>query len=444
MKNTKSNTGLGVQTLAIHAGEYPDPLTGASAPNLVMSTTFVVGADTGFSVEGLNDFPQESSDLFVYTRWGNPTIRQLEEKLAALEDTQEDARNIERVCENKSMTARPPENASQAGKQSGGAISAVAFASGMSAATALLLHTLKAGDHAVVSDVAYAAVSEATNELFPGLGIEISKTDTSDLDALREALRPNTKLVYIETPCNPLLRLTDIAAAAEIAHNAGARLAVDSTFATPLATKPLSLGADFVIHSLTKYLGGHGDALGGALVGKTGDIAPLRRKTAIRLGGTISPFNAWLILRGIATLPLRMKAHEENALRVAAFLENHPDVIRVIYPGLSSHPQYELARRQMNNFSGILTFQTKNGKETAARLAEHLHIIHYAVSLGHHRSLVFYLHSQELLKTSFHLSRPKQLESWKAFAGEGIFRFSVGLEDSADIIADLEQALGKR
>ena len=407
MKN-KLSAGLGAQTLSIHAGEAPDPVTGASAPNIVMSTTFAVGADTGFSIEGMSGFPPESGEPFVYTRWGNPTIRQLEEKIAALEKAE----------------------------------SAIAFASGMSAATALLLHTLKAGDHAVVSDVAYAAVSEAANELFPGLGIGITKTDTSDLDALREALRPNTQLVYIETPCNPLLRLTDIAAAAEIAHSAGARLAVDSTFATPLATKPLSLGADFVIHSLTKYLGGHGDALGGALAGRAADIAPLRKKTAIRLGGTLSPFNAWLIMRGLATFPLRMRAHEANALRAAAFLEEHPRITKVIYPGLPSHPQYELARRQMRCFSGMVTFQTPNGKETAARLAERLQIIHYAVSLGHHRSLVFYLPSEDLLKTSFRLSTPRQRESWNAFAGEGIFRLSVGLEDAEDIIADLNNALG--
>ncbi|MDR2419095.1 MAG: PLP-dependent aspartate aminotransferase family protein [Treponema sp.] len=396
-------TGLGDQTLAIHAGEFPDPVTGASAPNLVMSTTFVVEADTGFSVEGLSE-----NDPFVYTRWGNPTIRQLEEKLSALE----------------------------------GSETAVAFASGMAAATALLLHTLKAGDHAVVSDVTYAAVSEAANELLPGLGLQISKVDTSDLNALREALRPNTRLVYIETPCNPLLRLTDIAAAACIAHNANALLAVDSTFATPAGTKPLALGADFVIHSLTKYLGGHGDSLGGVVLGRTADLVPLRKKTSIRLGGTLSPFNAWLILRGLATFSLRMKAHEENALKVAAFLESHPKVVKLIYPGLPSHPQHELARRQMKNFSGMVTFQTEQGKETAVALADKLRIIHYAVSLGHHRSLVFYLNSEDLLKTSFRLDTPKQLESWKAFAGEGIFRLSVGLENAEDIIADLEQALG--
>jgi methionine-gamma-lyase len=208
-----------------------------------------------------------------------------------------------------------------------------------------------------------------------------------------------------------------------------------------MATKPLGLGADFVIHSLTKYMGGHGDALGGALLGKATDLAPLRKKIAIRLGGTISPFNAWLIIRGLGTLPIRMKAHEENALKVARRLEANPGVTRVMYPGLPSHPQHDLARRQMNNFSGMVSFQTRQGRETARRLAEKLRIIHYAVSLGHHRSLIFYLHTEELLATSFKLATQKQLDSWKAFAGDGIFRLSVGLEDGDDIIADLEQAL---
>jgi len=238
-----------------------------------------------------------------------------------------------------------------------------------------------------------------------------------------------------------LLRLTDIELIASIAHQAGIKLAVDSTFATPIATKPLLLGADFVIHSLTKYLGGHGDALGGALLGSKADLTPLRKKTAIRLGGVISPFNAWLIMRGIATLPIRMRVHEENALKVAGYLENHPKVIKVIYPGLPSHPQYELAKRQMKNFSGIITFQVENGSEQAKIFAEKLQIIHYAVSLGHHRSLIFYLNSKDLLQSSFKLNTPEQLASWNNFAGEGIFRFSVGLEDADDIIADLEQAL---
>ena len=235
--------------------------------------------------------------------------------------------------------------------------------------------------------------------------------------------------------------MTDIAAVAKIASQAGAKLAVDSTFATPLATRPLQLGADFVIHSLTKYLGGHGDALGGVILGKKEELASLRKKTAIRFGGTLSPFNAWLIMRGLATFPIRMKVHEENAMKVAHFLETHPAVKRVIYPGLPSHPQYELACRQMKNFSGMITFQVENGKETAIRLTERLQIIHYAVSLGHHRSLIFYLNNKDLLQTSFHFSTLQQLDSWKEFAGEeGIFRLSIGLEDAEDLIKDLKQA----
>ncbi|MDR3218694.1 MAG: PLP-dependent aspartate aminotransferase family protein [Dysgonamonadaceae bacterium] len=393
---------LGEQTKAVHSGEFPNPVTGASAPDIVMSTTFVTKADTAFSVESMDE-----NNGWIYTRWGNPTIHQLEEKLAALEEAE----------------------------------TAVAFSSGMAAITALLFHLLHAGDHAVVSDVAYAALSELTNELIPALNIEITKVDMSDTDAVKAALQPNTRLVYIETPCNPLLRLTDIAAVAAIAHGVGAKLIVDSTFATPIATKPLLLDADFVIHSLTKYAGGHGDALGGVVLGRKDDLASLRKKTAIRFGGTLSPFNAWLILRGLATLPLRMRVHQENAFQIAAFLAQHPQVKRVIYPGLPSHPQYDLARRQMKNFSGILTFQVANGKETARRLAEKLKIIHYAVSLGHHRSLIFYLESKELFETTFKFSTQKQLDSWNTFAGEGIFRLSVGLEDAEDLIADLEQAL---
>lgn len=392
----------GEQTKAIHAGEFPDPITRASSPNLVMSTTFITDADTGFSAENMKE-----GDTWMYTRWGNPTIHQLEEKLAVLEDAE----------------------------------MGVAFDSGMGAISALLFHLLKSGDHAVVTDVAYAAMSELTNEMIPELGIAITKVNTSDLRAIENAIQSNTRLVYIETPCNPLLRLTDIAAVAEITRKAGVKLVVDSTFATPMATKPLTLGADYVIHSLTKYLGGHGDALGGVVLGKKENLLLLRKKTAIRLGGILSPFNAWLILRGLATFPIRMCAHQENALKIAAYLEQHPKVERVIYPGLPSHPQYELARRQMRNFSGMLTFRVANGKEVAKQLAERLKIIHYAVSLGHHRSLIFYMDSENLQQTSFHLSTSAQVDSWNNFAGEGMFRFSVGLEDADDLIADLEQAL---
>lgn len=399
---TKINFPTGFQTKAIHAGEEPDPNSKASTPNIVMSSTFVTDADAGFSAEGV-----EEAQGWTYTRWGNPTLHQLEEKLAALENAED----------------------------------AVVFASGMGAITALLFHTLQAGDHAIISDVAYAALSEMTNDMIPKLGIAISKVNMSDADAIKKALTPETKLVYIETPCNPILRLTAIKEVASIAHEAGALLAVDSTFSTPAATRPMELGADFVIHSLTKYLGGHGDALGGVVVGSRVNMTPLRKKTSLRLGGIMSPFNAWLIMRGIATFPLRMKAHEKNALQVARFLESHPKVKKVIYPGLPSHPQHALAKEQMHNFSGLLTFQVENGKEAAHHFANRLQVIHYAVSLGHHRSLIFYMPSADLLETSFKLATEQQLESWRLFAGKGLFRLSVGLEDVEDIITDLKMVL---
>jgi len=396
------NDKLGFATRAIHAGEAPDPTTGASAPNIVMSTTFVTEADASFSAE---DFGENTP--FIYTRWGNPTIAQLERKLASLE----------------------------------GAEAAIAFASGMAAVNALLLQSLKPGDHLVLSDVSYAGVAELAKDYLATHGVEVTRADFSDPRNVEAAIRPNTRLVYAETPSNPIIRLTDIAAVAAIAHKAGAKLAVDSTFATPVATRPLELGADFVVQSLTKYLGGHGDAIGGAVLGTASDLAELRKGALIHFGGIISPFNAWLIIRGIATLPIRMRAHQEGAIAVAHFLEGHPKVERVIYPGLLSHPQAELARRQMKNFSGMLSFQVKgDGAKVARDFSERLEVVHYAVSLGHHRSLIFYLATDDMLRTSFSMT-PAQEASYRAFAGDGIFRFSVGLEDPEDIIADLDRAL---
>ncbi len=392
---------LGVQTLAIHAGERPDPVTKAASPNLVMSTTYITGADVAFSIEGAGE-----DDPYIYTRWSNPTVDQLEEKLAALE----------------------------------GAEACVAFASGMAAISALFLHFLSSGDRLVMSDVAYAGASELTNDILPKLGIDIVKVDMTNLEALTAAITPETKLVYIETPANPIMRLTDITTVTTIAHDNGVPVAVDSTFATPIATQPLALNADYVIHSLTKYIGGHGDALGGALLGPVDVLTDLRRQINVRLGGILSPFNAWLILRGAATLPLRMKAHQVGAMQVARFLEEHPKVKRVIYPGLPSHPQHDLAQRQMNNFSGMLTFQVEDGHCAAQVLAERLTIWHYAVSLGHHRSLIFYLSTDELFQSSFHLNEQQSI-AYRSYAGDGIFRVSVGLEDADDLCRDLEQGL---
>jgi len=220
-------------------------------------------------------------------------------------------------------------------------------------------------------------------------------------------------------------------------------LGVDSTMATPVATKPLALGADLVAHSLTKYLNGHGDALGGAVIGRKQAMAQLRQGALIHFGGALSPFNAWLIRRGLHTLELRMKAHEASARQVALYLESHPAIKRVIYPGLPSHPQYALAQRQMSNFSGMLTFQTKeDGAEVARRLYRKLQVFTYAVSLGKQRSLLFYIPTADILKSSFTL-QGTALQSYRDFAGDGIFRVSIGLEAPEDLCADLDQALSR-
>ena len=394
--------GAGMRTRAVHGGESPDPVTGASAPNIVMSTTFTC-EEAGGSFSALElgaDAP------FIYTRWSNPTVQQLEEKLSLLESAEET------VC----------------------------FATGMAAASALFTHLLKAGDHMVVSDICYAGIAELVRDTLTKQGIEITLADLSDLDELRAAVRPGTRLVHAETPANPILRLTDIAAAAEIAHSVGADLCVDSTFATPLATRPIELGADYTLHSLTKYIGGHGDALGGSITGRRERMAPLRQDACIHLGGVMSPFNAWLIMRGAATLPLRMAEHARSAMKLAQFLEEHPKVTRVTYPGLPSHPQYDLACRQMENSSGMITFQMEDAPRMAQQLADRLRIVHHAVSLGHHRSLLFYIATDDLQSNSYRLD-DEHLARYREFAGDGVFRFSVGLEDSDDICADLDQGL---
>jgi methionine-gamma-lyase len=287
--------------------------------------------------------------------------------------------------------------------------------------------------------VTYAAASEFANQKLPNLGIEVTRVDASNAENVREALRANTRLVYLETPVNPLLRLTDVEAVAAIAHEKGVQVAVDSTFATPIGMRPIELGADYVVQSLTKYICGHGDALGGALLGPAAEMSKLRT-AAIHMGGIISPFNAWLIMRGASTLPIRMAAHQENALAVASALEQYSKITRVIYPGLPSHPQHGLAKRQMKNFSGMVTFQVADGPAAAALLHDRLQIVHYGVSLGHNRSLVCFLSTNDLLRSSFNLT-PEQEQSYRAFAGAGVFRFSIGLEDPADIVADIKQAL---
>ncbi|MEM7068968.1 MAG: aminotransferase class I/II-fold pyridoxal phosphate-dependent enzyme [Pseudomonadota bacterium] len=400
----RTNRFDGIRTTAIHAGEAPDPATGASAPNIVMSSTYVCDEPAGFSAHDLDD-----SSPFLYSRWANPSVVSLEKKIAALEGTE--------AC--------------------------LCFASGMAASTAIFLTVLSAGDHAIVSDVSYAGVAELARDTLPRFGIEVSTVDMSDLEAVASAIRPNTKLIHTETPVNPIGRLTDLAAVCKLAKSAGAKVSCDSTFASPIATRPAELGVDYVMHSVTKYIGGHGDAVGGAVAGSAEAIKELNVEAVIHHGGIMSPFNAWLISRGASTLPLRMRAHEETAMSVAKFLEDHPNVTRVIYPGLESHPQHELACRQMNNFSGMISFQVgseADGDAVAERMTKQLGIIHYAVSLGHHRSLVFWMPTAGLMETSFRLV-DKQLAGYREFAGDGIFRLSVGLEDAEDLIRDLDGVL---
>ncbi len=274
----------------------------------------------------------------------------------------------------------------------------------------------------------------------PRFGVEVSLVDTCDLDAVQAAMRPNTKLVYIETPSNPILRITDIKAISQIAHGAGVPLAVDSTFASPALQQPIRLGADYVIESLTKYINGHGDALGGAVIGREEDMQRIRKEMMVHLGGALSPFNAWLINRGLTTLPVRIAKQCENAMKVARFLEGHPKVKRVYYPGLESHTEHELAKQQMTNFGGMVTFQLKGGLGGAINMAEHVKLFQYATSLGHAHSLLFYYPTDMYLDAVTYMD-DAQKERIREWTGEGVIRASIGLENADDLIADLDQAL---
>lgn len=397
------NRGWQTETAAVHAGEFVDPATRASAPNLVMSVTFAPEKLTGFSARD-----EQNYEGFVYGRVSSPTVAQLEEKLAALE----------------------------------GAEAALCFASGVAAAHALILGRLSQGDHLIVPDANYVGIAELARDTLPRFGIEVSFIDVARPEEVEAAIRPNTRMLWLETPANPTMKLCDIALLASMAHGKGVRdVAVDSTYATPIATRPVELGADFVVHSLTKYICGHGDAMGGAVIGRKAELEALNLEASVHFGGVLSPFNAWLILRGAATLPIRMKAHEETALKVARFLESHPEVTRVFYPGLASHPQHELAKRQMKNFSGMMTFQTRRkGPEIAARMVKELDIIHYAVSLGHHRSLIYWIGTDDIQASTFRHDGP-QLARYREFTGDGVFRLSAGIENAVDLISDLSRVL---
>ena len=398
---SKNISDKGIRTKAIHAGEDGHSASSSSVPDLVMSSAFRVDREVSFSANNL-----ETDSPYVYTRWANPTTDQLEEKVAVLENAE--------TC--------------------------IAFASGMAATTGALLGHLSTGDHLVICNTNYPGTAEVARQTLPRFNIDITPVDSAEPENVSNVMRDETRMIWLETPSNPLLKIADIAAISKIARQHDALLVVDSTFATPIATRPLELGADLVVHSLTKYLGGHGDAMGGAVCGARKLLDPLRTEALSHYGGVMSPFNAWLIMRGLGTLPIRMREHEVNATAVAEYLENHSRVESVIYPGLKSHPQHELAARQMDNFSGMVSFRVANCREVASRMMSDFEVIHYAVSLGHHRSLMFLLQTEDLAETSFSLEGA-ELEKYRAVAGDGLFRFSVGLEDPDDICEDLDRVL---
>lgn len=374
-------------TTAVRGGVAPDPATGAVLTPIYQSTTYhqqTVGVHKGFT----------------YSRAANPTVSALEAALGALEDT-------------------PP---------------AVCFATGMAAISTLFLAVLKAGDHVVVSDVVYGGTVRLFQQVLASFGVEASFVDTSDVDAVKGAIRPNTRLVFIETPANPTLKLTDIAAIAKVSRAAGVKLAVDNTFLTPVAQRPLELGADITLLSTTKYIEGHNSTVGGSIA--TRDEALLERLRLVRktLGCIQSPQESWLTLRGLKTLPLRLQQHSTNAQRVAEWLERHPKVARVYYPGLPSFPQLALGKKQQALAGGMLAFELKGGAEAGIQLMNTVRLCLLAENLGAVETLITHPVSMT------HGDVPRDIRERTGIT-DGLVRLSVGLENPADIIADLESAL---
>lgn len=373
-------------TLAVHAGQHPDPLTGAVNVPLYLSSTFEltgVGTDRGWD----------------YSRAGNPTRDRLETALATLE----------------------------------GGHSGHAFTSGMAAISALVAH-LRAGDHLLCSKDVYGGTARLFNQFISHYGIEIEYVDTASVDAVAAAIKPNTKLIHVETPSNPLMVLSDIEAISKLAHSKGGiEVSVDNTFMSPCLQSPIALGADIVMHSTTKYLNGHSDGIGGALIGTTPEHKERFCLVQKAAGGIMSPFECFLVLRGIKTMPLRIRQHEENGLAVAQFLEQHPKVSKLYYPGLKSHPQYELAVKQQKGFGSMMSFDIGT-RENAAKFLGAIKIFLNAESLGGVESLAS--HSA----TTTHGSVSAEEREVMGIT-EGRIRLSIGIEDKEDLIADLEQAL---
>ena len=387
----QESSNYGFATRAVHVGNEVGKDSGAIKRPITMGNSYALPYDP-------TDMNWSSASGNLYTRNGGTNQKYLQERVASLE----------------------------------GGEDCVVLASGVAALSGLFFALLKQGDHVIFSSVTYIAVYRLLHELFNNkFGVETTLVDTSDPANVEASIRPNTKLIHIETPGNPTLTISDIAAIADIAHRHGALLSVDNTFASPYNQRPIELGADFAVESLTKYVNGHGDAMGGAIVGKKEYLDQIRAVSQVNLGGAISPFNAWLIMRGSVTLPLRMRRHNENAMQVARWLEAQPCVSFVAYPGLERHKGHAVAKKQMApGFGGVLSFGLKADHDTHNRFVSHLKVITSAVSLGHDESLIVFLgendERQYLYPPEFH---------------NGFFRFSVGIEDAADIIADLKQAL---
>lgn len=387
---------LGFPSQAVHAGNVIDAGSGAIRTPIVMANSYELPEDA-------STISWSGTDVPLYTRNSGANQLGLQAKLAAL-DHGEDA---------------------------------VALASGVAALHAVFFTFLKSGDHVVVGDVTYEAVYRLFSELLPEkYGITATFVDAADPNAVRAAIRPETALVHVEVIGNPTTKITDVAAVAAVAHEAGALLSVDSTFTPPPLFRPLDHGADLVVHSLTKYINGHGDAMGGAVIGRRELVQQIKSDAMVDVGGVISPFNAWLIMRGSVTLPLRLAQHQASALKVAEFLDADPRVAFVAYPGLPEHPQHESAARQFGDrgFGGMLAFAVDGDAATQDRFVSALRVITSAVSLGHDESLIVHVAggAEAGPRVAFY---PEEFRTW------GHLRFSVGLEDADDIVADLSAAL---
>jgi cystathionine beta-lyase/cystathionine gamma-synthase len=378
--------GGGFGTRAVHAGQSPEPVTGAIMTPLFLTSTYV------------QDGVARPRHGHEYARVDNPTRTALEANLAALE----------------------------------GGAHGVAFASGLAAIEAVLKANLSAGDRVVCADNLYGG-SERLFRFWERFGVRFDYVNTSDLEALEAAILPDTRLVFLETPTNPLMRITDLAAGAELARAAGALLVVDNTFATPFLQRPLELGADVVVHSTTKYLNGHSDVIGGAVVVRSDEQAERLRYQQMATGAVPGPLDCWLVLRATKTLHLRMRAHSANARALAGHLESHPAVDRVLYPGLASHPQHDLARRQMRDFGGMITVDM-GSDDRAEALASGTRIFALAESLGGVESLI------SVPARMTHASVPEERRQAMGLTG-GLVRLSVGVEDVEDLVADLDRAL---